>query len=175
MSASVWTFIDVKNETTGKWEPVNLYYKDGNDFKRVDPEFIGNGAHSFIEYLFDDSPAAHRNFPPATDLSEEMAKFFYEKDDMNTTFFNWGRAIWFDYNELGLLAKTDEACITNYEADPVICNSDDDEDGYMKYPKHNFVKDLYDQIRTTMHLSDPFFYNDSVVPGTIRVIVAYCR
>lgn len=168
MSWSLWTFIEYKNEKTDSWEQLLLYTKKGEEYKPIEIE-IGNADYTFMNYVFEDSDYSYRKMPK--DLSPELKDFFFKVDEDHRTFFNWGgEATWFDFVELGLLAKDNTLLVDDINQDEEAVWNETQE--RYDYPKINPLKWWYKQVSAYINFADKFW---NIVPGQIRVLVARAR
>lgn len=168
MSWSLWTFIEYKDEETDSWNQLLLYTKEKEEYKPVEIE-IGNADYTFMNYIFEDSDYAHRKMPK--NLSPELKEFFFNVDEDNRTFFNWGGdATWFDFIELGLLAKDKTLLVDDVNRDEEAVWNERQE--RYDYPQINPLTWWYKQVAAYVNFTDKFW---SVVPGQIRVFVARAR
>lgn len=167
MSWSMWAFVEKFNKETNKWESLYLYTKRGEEFKKIDLDPVGQANYPFYEFVFEKYAGMDcREFPDC--LSEDVEKFFYEKDD-ERNFFQWGgEAKWFDYIELKLLAENNVAMMEDDNLNPI----EWDEDGYpIAWPKVNVLTNLLDEVTFVLRYNNVW----NVAPGEVRVIIARTR
>ena len=156
MSRTPLYWIEKKNEETGKWEDVNIYLKDGDEYKPWMWD-TGNADYNLFELLFEKFDGAHRRVPE--DLAPSARKFFDEdEDDFYGDVRNSTTNTWYDLVELRLLHKTKDAIVANE-----YYGEFDDEPEYIN-GLDNFI-DIVNMICNANGIWYP-------KPGEVRVICA---
>ena len=160
MSRTPLYWIEKKNKETGKWEDVNLYVKDGDEYKPWLWD-TGNADHALFDLLFEKFDGAVRRIPD--DLAPSAAHFFDDPDPEV-----WGgierdmrqltRNAWYDLVELRLLAQTKNAMVYN------IWHEDDSEE-----PEYiNGLTNFLEKIEFICDANEIWYPN----PGDVRIICA---
>ena len=154
MSRTPRFFIEKRKED-GSWEEVTLYLKnDKGEFEALWLD-TGNADYDMFELIFDEFDGHWRSLPD--DLSPSVSQYFDVADDDFPTMRESAQNTWYDYVELNLLAKTDAAVVTDYDAEP---NSEGE------YPKRNALQSLVSKIDWIVYENGIFYPN----PGEVRII-----
>ncbi len=155
MSRTPRFFIEKKNEDDG-WDDVNLYIK--NKDGEYEPVWIdtGNADYELFDLIFEDFDGAYRSLP--YNLGPTASEYF-DKDDGDglPPMRKAAKTTWYDYVELNLLAQTEKAMVTDYEAEP-------NENG--AYPKYNALAALVDKINFIVAENQIYFPK----PGEVRIL-----
>ena len=165
MSRTPLYWIEKKNTETGEWEDVNVYVKNGDEYKPYERD-TGNADYNLFKLLFEKLDGAHRRIP--NDLAPAARKFFDETvNEWTGEVGNMRRdaeTALFDLVELRLLNKTKDVIVYNewYEEDP-------DELEYSDEPK--YTNGLEDFVRIVEFICDAngIWYPN---PGEVRIICA---
>ena len=154
MSRTPRFFIEKRNEN-GEWEDVTLYIKDEEgEFKPLWLD-TGNADYELFELIFEKLDGSYRGLPEK--LGPLATKYFDEEEDGFSTLREAAKNTWYDYIELNLLAKTDEAMVIDYDAVP-------DVEG--NYPKYNALESLISKVNWIMYENNIYFPE----PGEVRIL-----
>ena len=162
MSRDMWTFIEHKNDKTNRWEPVDIYIKNGEGKFIPEPVDTGNADYNLFNVIWDNPhfdgqglDAAYRQIP--NDLGEEASKFFDKEVEHEFDSPRKCNTIaWFDWTELKLLQKTEFVMIPDFFQ------------GCDKGPKVNGMKEWFRQIEMRLTANSLADAN----PGEVRILAA---
>lgn len=123
MGTDLHLYLENKNEENGTWEPMNIYIEKNGEKERV---YIYNGRYYLLFGQLAGVRAMIDPFVYPRGLPDDLSSFIleeYEKGNDkldNGEIVNWFHTpFWYDYVELKLYSKTDEATIEGWEDVPV--------------------------------------------------------